>query len=128
MAQAEAATKSTVFVTVMSALPCAHEFPLPDDRTLTIQGRKESKFVGINGMPLDGNQYGETHGVKKEDWDYLMDPKRYGEMAMIKNEVMFAVATEDEKKSRKKTNTKKRSGLEQADPEAGPTKPRDKEE
>jgi hypothetical protein len=114
-------------LTIMSALPSDHEFPLPNGETLTVKGRPESKFVGENGMPLQGNQYGETHGVKAEDWDHVI--KTYGSMAIFKSEVMFAAKDADEKKSRKKNNKNVRSGLEQIDPSKDTlTKPEEKEE
>lgn len=121
-------SKSTATVTVMSALPAAHVFPLPKGRSLTIQGRPESLFVGENGLPLQGNQYGETPNVSQEDWDYIMRPEIYGEMAFFKSKVVFASTNED-KNAKKKELKDVRSGLEQLDPvKDARTTPVDKEE
>lgn len=120
-------TKSANDVTVMSALPHDHEFRLANGNPLTIKGRPESLFVGENGMPLQGNQYGETRGIKAEDWAFVM--KNYGEMAFFKSQVVFAATSSDEVVSKKKNNKSVRSGLEQIDPAKDTlTKPEAKEE
>ena len=122
-------SKSTNVVTVMSALPHAHEFRLPNSKSLTINGRPESRFVGENGMPIDGNQYGETCGIKAEDWDFIMKPENYGKMEVFQSGVVFVSVDEDEKSSKKKNNRKVRSGLEQIDPKKDTmTKPEEREE
>ena len=122
-------SKSTAEITVMSALPHAMEFTIADGKKLTIFGRPESQFVGENGLPLQGNQYGETPGVKKEDWEYIMDPKRYGAMHIFKSRVMFAADGKDEVKAKKRENKKVKSGLEQIDPETeANTTPKPKDE
>lgn len=106
--------RSTAEITVCSALPHGQVFILPDGRRLTINGRPESRFVGDNGLPLSGNQYGETHGVKKEDWEAVL--KKYGKMEIFKNKVIFSAETKDEKKAKKKENKNVRTGKEQIDP------------
>ncbi len=116
------------FVTVCSALPHAHDFPLPDGRTLRVNGRPESKFVGPNGVPLEGNQYGDTYGVKAEDWEYIINPNNYGKIPFIANRIMFAVPNEDALIHKKKSLANLRSGLEQIDPTKTLTQPKpDKE-
>lgn len=117
--------KGTTTVTVMSALPSAHEFNLPDGKILTIKGRPESLFVGENGLPLEGNQYGETTGIKKEDWSYIM--KTYGTLPFFKSEVVFAVENQDQKKAKKKDNKKLKTGLEQVDTKKTRTTPKPKD-
>lgn len=106
--------KGAKTVVVMSALPSAHEFILGDGSILTIGGRPESLFVGENRLPLQGNQFGRTEGVKVEDWRYVR--KVYGSMAMLKNNVIFAAESMDEEKGKKKELKTLETGLEQIDP------------
>jgi len=107
-------SKSTIEIVVCSALPHGQVFILPSGEKLTINGRPESRFVGENRLPLTGNQYGETHGVKKDDWEVVI--KKYGSMEIFKNRIIFAAETKDEKKAKKRENKNVRTGLEQKDP------------
>ena len=81
-------TSGPGYVTVFANLHNAHEFNLPDGSVLTIKGYPVSRLVGPDGQALPGGVYGETYGVKAEDWEYVL--KTYGDMDMFKNGLVFA--------------------------------------
>ena len=115
------------FVVVCSALPSGQLFNLEAGRKLQINGRKESRFVGENSMPLSGNQYGVTKGVKRSDWEYVMETVggKNG-CKFLKNETMFA-CSEAQFEDRMKDNKNLRTGFEQVNVENTRTTPAKKE-
>jgi len=109
------------YVTVFANLPHGFEFHLPQGRKLTISGCPVSKLVDVEGNRMSGGKYGETRGVKAEDWEYIK--ANYGEMAMFKNNLVFAEDDHAYGQARAEDQQELRHGMEQADPNAGATKP-----
>jgi hypothetical protein len=119
-------TSAPGYVTVFANLHNDHEFNLPDGSVLTIKGYPVSKLVGTDGRALPAGQYGETYGVKAEDWEAIQ--ATYGDMDMFKNGLVFAEDDLAFGQARADEQQELRHGLEQADPLAGATKPLDNPE
>lgn len=109
------------FVTVFANLATGHVFNLPGKRTLRINGVPVSSLVTARGESLPAGQYGETYGVREEDWEYVM--KTYHSMAMFKNGLVFAEADSNRGQDIADERHELRHGREQFNPEKGVTKP-----
>ena len=109
------------YVVVFANLAHPFEFHLPQGRKLHINGYPVSNLVSPGGGALPGGQYGETRGVKSDDWEYVL--AHYEDMQMFKAGLVFAEDDYAYGQARAEDQQELRHGLEQADPNAGGTKP-----
>lgn len=109
------------YVTVFANLATGHVFDLPGNRKLRINGVPVSDLVTARGESLPAGQYGETPGVREDDWAYVV--KTYGHMQMFKHGLVFAEADSSRGQDMADERQELRHGREQFDPEKGVTKP-----
>lgn len=106
-------------VAVACNMPSGVEFPLPDGRSVVLNGNA----VHLRGQEMGAlpvGAYGITM-VKKDDWEQI--EKTYGNMAIFKNGLVFAQKKKDDAEAQAAEQAETRHGFEPVDPERTATKP-----